>query len=106
MDEFEGFQSMEEYLSSKGDGFPVSIPELDHIVDEVISHTSVTREQAVRIISLLFQEIRSSILQGDIIDLKVLGRFSISSPVTTGNKNTFIKFKPKKSLIRKINEDK
>jgi len=107
MEEFEGLPGIKEYLSAQGDGVPVEVPELEHVADELVAYTGLTKEQSYRIISLLFQEIRSTMLNGDQVDIRGFGTFLVSSPATTGNaKRVFPKFKPKKSLLQRINNDR
>jgi nucleoid DNA-binding protein len=105
MTEFEGLPGIDEFSSSIGEGFPIQVSELEYIVDAITAHTNVTKEQATRILSLFFQEIRSLMLRGEIIDIKGFGDFFVSSPKTTGlRKKIFIKFKPKKSFIKRLNK--
>lgn len=103
MDEFEGLPGIDEYLADRGDGHPIEAKELDHICDALIAYCGLTKEQAQRILSLFFQEIRTAMLKGEVVDIRSFGTFFISSPLTTGNsKKVFPKFKAKKSLIKRM----
>jgi len=105
MEDFIGLPGIEDYLSERGDGVPVSSPELDHIAEALVAYCGVTKDQSKRIIDLFFQEIRSSMLRGEFVDIRGLGTFLISSPLTTGNsKKIFAKFKPKHSLVKRISK--
>jgi nucleoid DNA-binding protein len=102
--EFKGLPNIEEYLASRGDGSPVEANDLDHIVDAVCAYCGFTKEQSQRILCLFFQEIRNAMLAGDIVDIRGLGSFFISSPKVTSNKErVFPKFKAKKSFSRRLN---
>lgn len=103
--EFKGLPGIEEFLSSKGDNLPVEVNELDHLIDAVIAYTGLTKDQSIRILSLFFQEIRSLMINGDTVDIRGFGTFLISSPLTTKTrKKVFAKFKPKKSLLNRMNK--
>ena len=103
MKKFKGLQGIEDHLASMGNGFPIEVTELDHIVDAIVAYCDVTREQGTRILCLFFQEIRSAMLKGEIININGLGMFFISSPATTKNlERVFAKFKPNRSFIKRI----
>jgi nucleoid DNA-binding protein len=105
--QFKGFQDIEEHLATKGDGSPVKINELDFLVDAIVAHTELTREQSVRVLTAFLHEIRYQMLQGHVVDFRGLGSFSVSSPATTGNsKKIFPTFSPKKSLIKRLNNER
>jgi len=103
LEEFKGLPGIEEYLASQGNGLPVEVPELQHIADGIVAYCGVTKEQSIRILSLFFQEIRTAMLKGEVVDIRGLGMFLVSSPVTTKNsKKVFAKFRPKQSLIKRM----
>jgi nucleoid DNA-binding protein len=107
MGSFKGFEGIEEYSAVRGDGAPVSVPELDHIINEIVSHTKLTKEQTNRILSILFQEIRFAMLSGKAVNIHGIGSLFISSPKTSKTKiRVFPKFIPSKTLIKKMNYDK
>lgn len=102
--EFNGLPGIDQYLSSQGDGAPIDISGLDHIIEAITAYCGLTKEQSNRILCLFFQEIRSSMLRGDVVDLRSLGSFFVSSPKVTSNiQRVFPKFKAKKSLIKRLN---
>ena len=104
--EFQGLPGIEEYLSSIGNGCPIDVSELDHISEALVAYCGFTKEQSNRILALFFQEIRSLMLAGKIIDMRSLGSFYISSPLVSSNsKKIFPKFKSKKSLIKRLNNE-
>lgn len=107
MKEFKGLPGIEEYLSSKGDGCPVEVNELEHITDALVAYCGFTKEQSKRVLSLFFQEIRTSMLNSEVVDIRGLGSFLVSSPATTSNsKKVFAKFQPKRSFLKRLNDDR
>lgn len=104
--EFHGLPDIEDYLSSHGNGSPIDVSELNHITEAIVAYCDLTKEQANRVLYLFFQEIRSEMLKGNVVDIRGFGQFLISSPAVTSNsKKVFPKFKPKKSLIRRLNNE-
>lgn len=105
--EFEGLPDIEDYLASRGNGCPVDVSELDHISETLVAFCGFTKEQSKRILSLFFQEIRTAMLNEEIVDIRGFGSFFISSPKVTANtKKVFPKFKAKKSLSRRMNHER
>lgn len=101
---FNGLPGIEEYLASRGNGQPIEVQELKHITDALVAFSNLSEEQANRILVLFFQEIRSSILKGEIVNIRRLGTFLMSSPKITGTKRKiFPKFIPKYSLTKRLN---
>ena len=106
MEEFEGLPGISEYLAARGDGHLVDAAELDHIAEALVAYCGFTKEQSERILSLFFQEIRSCMLKGESVDIRGFGTFNISSPSTTSNsRKVFPKFKAKRSLTKRMNND-
>lgn len=102
--QFEPISDIEKYLEQNEHMLPVGIKELGHIVNAVISRTVLNKEVAALIVRLFFIEIRNGIVRGDLIELKGLGRFFLSSPVTSGtSRKIFPKFKPTKIVRDKLN---
>lgn len=105
MKEFKGLPGIEEFLAARGDGCPVEVTELEHITDALVAYCGLTKDQSERILSLFFQEIRTAMLNGDVVDIRGLGSFLVSSPATTSNsKKVFPKFQPKRSLLKRLND--
>lgn len=103
IEEFDGLPDIDDYLTSRGNGYPIEVKELDHISDAIVAYCGVTKEQAERILITFFQEIRSSMLRGEFVDIKKLGTFFISSPKTTGNVlKVFPVFKANKNITKRM----
>ncbi len=92
---------IEDYLESVST--PVQISELDDIIDHVAAKTGLDIEQASIVVQSIFQEIRNAMLRGESVTFRGLGEFYISSPKNGNKIRIFPKFKPHKSLIRKMN---
>lgn len=104
--EFQGLPGIEEYLASRGNGCPVDVSELDHVSEALVAFCGFSKEQAKRILTLFFQEIRTAMLNGEVVDIRGFGSFFISSPAVSENtKRVFPKFKVKKSLSRRMNHE-
>ncbi len=104
--EFQGLPGIEDYLASRGNGSPIDVSELDHISEALVAYCGFTKEQANRVLTLFFQEIRAAMLRGLIIDIRGLGSFFISSPNVTSNiERVFPKFKSKQSFLRRLNHE-
>jgi nucleoid DNA-binding protein len=107
MKEFKGLPGIKEYLAARGDNCPVEVQELEHMEDALVAYCALTKDQSQRILSLFFQEVRSSMLNGDVVDIRGLGSFFVSSPATTRNtKKVFPKFQPKQSFLKRLNHDR
>ena len=104
--EFQGLPGIEDYLASNGNGCPVDVSELDHISESLVAYCGFNKDQAKRILSLFFQEIRTAMLNGKVVDIRGFGSFFISSPTVTSNaKKIFPKFQSKRSLSRRLNHE-
>jgi nucleoid DNA-binding protein len=103
--EFEGLIGIDEYLLNLGKHAPINTKDISHISDAIQAYTGLTKEISQDILNMFFQEIRSAILRGEIVDIRKFGTFLVSSPKTSSNnRKVFIKFKPKKSIVNKLNE--
>ena len=101
---FNGLPNIDKYLIRKGDGYPITTPELNDISEMISAKTLLTDIQSKQILNLFFQEIRGRMLRGEIINLKNFGKFFISSPLTSNNsRKIFPKFYPSKYLLNKLN---
>jgi len=102
--EFIGLPGIEEYLLSRENLCQIDVSELDHVSESLVAYCGFTKKQAIRILSLFFHEIRTTMLKGGIVDIRGFGSFFISSPsVTSNTKRVFPKFKAKRSLSRRLN---
>ena len=105
MEKPELLPDIEDYLESIDNNLPVSTAGLEDIEGAIIAKTGLNEHDAKVILRLFFQELRNSLLRKNKVDIRSLGRFYISSPATSNNsKKVFVKFKPKKSLLDKLNE--
>ena len=105
MEKPELLPDIEDYLESIDHNLPVSTVGLEHIEGSIVANTKLNEHDSKVILRLFFQELRNSLLRKNKVDIRSLGRFYISSPATSNNtKKVFVKFKPKKSLIKKLNE--
>lgn len=103
MEEFKGLAGINEYLSSRGDGYPVQVSELEHMIDELVAHTGFTRELSERILALFFQEIRTAMLNNEGVNIRSLGVFSKSRVVTKrSGTRTCLRFRPKRNLVLRL----
>lgn len=94
-----------EYLDSTDNTRSVSSKDLDELIYKVRAATGLDYDIASNLVRYFFQEIRNSMLKGDIVTLRGLGKFMVSSPINTGNKqNIFAKFEPYKQFSEKLNE--
>ena len=106
-DEFKGLPGIDEYLIGRGHGHPLSIKAVQHLVDQVSARTLLNSDQSKQIVEQFFEVIRSALLAGEIVNIRGLGRFEISSPgISNNKKRVFAKFKPKRSLVKRMNEHK
>ncbi len=93
-----------DYLESIDHTLPVSTAGLERIRGAIVSKTKLNDFDSKIILRLFFQEIRNQLLRKSLVDIRTLGCFYISSPVTSDNsKKIFVKFEPKKSFTKKIN---
>lgn len=98
--------NINDYLEDIGNNYPVSITGLDYLKEIILSKTNLNEEKCDKIIALFFQEIRNYIIRGKQVNLKGLGSFKLSSPKSGTKKKIFVKFKPSKILIQRMNETK
>jgi len=104
--EFQGLPGIDDYLASRGNGYPIDVSELDHISESLVAYCGFNKEQAKRVLALFFQEIRTAMLNGQVIDIRGFGSFFISSPTVTSNtERVFPKFQSKRSFSRRLNHE-
>ena len=103
--DFKPLPGIDEYLEATGDGSPVACPELQDIEQAIKNETGLSGEAARSILVLFFQEIRTAMLQGKVVDLRMFGKWYISSPKVSGNKRyIFPKFEARKSLLKRMSD--
>ncbi|HVI41602.1 MAG TPA: HU family DNA-binding protein [Anaerovoracaceae bacterium] len=95
-------QYLEQLESTKS----VTAKGLEEIIYRMHASTGISKEACMIVIKIYFQEIRSAILRGDKVVLAGLGKFILASPKNSGNKKrVFPKFKPYKTLIKRMNNE-
>lgn len=80
--------TIEDHLENINDNIPVTTKQLDELVYKIRSYTGLDAEIIRIIVQNYFQEIRNQCLNGKEVKIDSFGKFYISSPKTTGNKNT------------------
>lgn len=99
----EFYPDIDEYLATNTRS--ITSLGLEEFILRVRARTGVDEKIAAEITKIFFEEIRSSMLRGDIVTIRGLGKFSISSPKNkTSKKKTFASFKPYKKLIGRLND--
>lgn len=99
------YQGIDTHLEQINNERSISINGLDELIVKIKAKTGLSLEESEIVVRWFFQEIRNSMLRGDIVILAELGKFFISSPKTSKNKiRIFPKFKLFKKVIKKINE--
>ena len=94
-----------DFIGSIYDGRAVTLDGLDELVFKLHANSNISMDLCKVIIRSFFQEIRTSMLKGDVVSLRGFGSFYVSSPLVTGNKvQVFAKFDPHKGLMDKLNE--
>lgn len=83
-------------------GLEISSENLEDIIKEVELNTSLDNNTAKLITKLFFEEIRNSMLKGEVVKLKQLGSFYIISPKITDAKIIKPHFRPSKKLKTKL----
>lgn len=96
--------NIESYLQNNNYNAPINVSNNQELIYKVIASTGLNYESAKIIIEYIFEEIRNQIFNNKIVIIKKLGKFLISSPINGTKKKIFIKFKPYKELMRKLNE--
>jgi nucleoid DNA-binding protein len=96
--------NIDDYLENNSDNISVNPNTNEELIYKVIASTGLEKEVVKIIIKTFFQELRNQILKGNTIVVKNFGKFLICSPRTGTKKKVFIKFKPFKNLLRKLND--
>ena len=95
-----------EYLETADTSKAVSARGLEDLVMKIRAKTALPPEICSALVANFFQEIRNSMLRGDIVCIRGLGQFLISSPQTRSNKKrVFAKFKAYRSLKKGMNAE-
>lgn len=102
----EFYPDIYQYLETLQNSKSVSIKGLDDIVAKVRAQTGLSQETCAEIVRLFFQEMRNSMLRGDIVTIRGLGKLYINAPVNGSKKKVFPKFAPYGKLLKMANEKK
>ena len=101
--EFKPLPNIDQVLEARGYDRPISCPEHRELVMIIKNETGLSEENARTVLELFFQEIRTAMLQGKVVDLHKLGKWFISSPKVSGNKKrVFAKFEARKTLLDRM----
>ena len=98
------YPDIHEYLETIQNKKSVSAKDLDDMVLHVRAKTGLSREICSEIVGYFFQEMRNTMLRGDQVTLRGLGKLYIVSPRTGSKRKVFTKFEPYNKLLNKINE--
>jgi nucleoid DNA-binding protein len=94
-----------DYLESAENSKSVNVKGFDELIYKIRAHTGLSYDASSLVLKYFFQDIRNAMLRGDIVALNGFGKFFISSPKNTNNKQkVFAKFKPYTQLANKLNE--
>lgn len=96
--------SIDEYLRNIDDNCPVTLENLNELVDSVISKSPLNDETTKVICRLFFQEIRNALLNGERINLEGFGKFFAVGPGITGGRRTQIYFRPNKKMLKDLDD--
>lgn len=97
--------NIHEYLETANTQRAVSAKGLDEMVYRICARTGLDESICATIVSMFFHEIRNSMLRGDRVTIRGLGKFLISSPRNTKNKvRVFPKFKAYRKFKKRLND--
>lgn len=97
------YPDIDEYLDCYDNAKSVSTKGLDEIIYKVRAFTGLDYDVCARIVKLYFQEIRNAMLRGDVVVVKGLGKFFVSSPLHGNKEYIFPKFELYKEFSKKLN---
>lgn len=96
---------IQDYLEQQNEN-SISVSGLEEMLAMIQSKTGLELDACKVITKMLFHEIRSAMLRGDIVEIRGLGKFYIASPLVSNNKSKiFPKFQSYKSLTKVMNDD-
>lgn len=99
------FPGIDEYLLSIDNKKSVTAKGLEEFIATVQVKTGLNKQISTMIVKYFFHEIRSSMLRGNTVAIRGLGKFYISNPRYSKYKErVFPTFKPYKQLVRKLND--
>ena len=97
--------NIDEHLERVSDNVPVELGNLDELLFKIRATTGLDIESIKIITRAFFQEIRNQILRGHVIRIKAIGKMFVAGPKTGNKRKIFIKFKPSKQLLGRLNDD-
>jgi len=96
---------IEEYLETVDNKKSITSKSLEEFVAQIQIKTGLDLNISTAIAKSFFAEIRNGMLRGDVVVLRDLGKFYVSSPKFSKNKKKiFPIFKPYKKMIKKLND--
>ena len=101
----EFYPNIDDYNDENYDGQPITLENLDYFVYKIVAKTGLTYDQVSIIVKLYFNEVRTQVLKGSIINIGDLGKLFIEIKPSKNSKDKFrlkIKFKATKRLIKKV----
>ena len=100
------YDDIYEFLDKNEGWSSISIKSQGEIIHKICAHTGLGADQVVIILQSILNEIRSNMLKGNTVNLRGLGSFYIASPKSGTKQHVFAKFKPHKSLLMELNDEK
>lgn len=98
------YPGIEEYLEDIENSSTITLSELDDLVDYVYAKVDLPKDSCKIIIKSILNEVKNCLLRGDKFIFANFGSLFISSPkVSKTAKKVFVKFKPAKLLLYKLN---
>jgi nucleoid DNA-binding protein len=98
--------NIDDYLEQNSYGSPVSVEGLEKLIYKIVVHTGLKYETCEFIVKYFFNEIRNSMLRGEIVNINKIGKLFIRCPKNgTGKKYISTVIKLTKKLSNKIKYD-
>lgn len=98
------FPDIHEYLESTETSRSVTTKNLEPLVYKVRASTGLSYDVSKAIVRHFFQEIMNGMLRGDVVMIRGLGKFYVSSPLHGNKELIFPKFEAYKKLMSKLND--
>lgn len=97
------YPDIDQYNSENYDGQSVTIENLDLLIYKIVARTGLSYYQVGIIVKLYFNEIRTEILKGKIVNITSLGKFKIQLQNNKKYKyKILLKFKSSKNFLKKV----
>lgn len=98
------FPNIDQVNADNYDSQPVTLENLDYLIDKIIARTGLTYDQVSIIVKLYFNEIRTQVLNGKTVNIGQLGKLYCKLQRLKNSKDKFsihLKFKASKQLIKR-----